>query len=169
MRGRQPDVQRNDTRLDAKTQEEQQEDRVLLAGWQPGCQRMKRRKIQSAARGGQDHESNHQKTRAGVGHDQKKSPGGSGFRLFMFEGDQAIRRKRHHFPRQQEEKCVGGSKDERQTEEQNVVEESENADVPAALPVPQITQGKHGDRQGQETQRQAEAGGYRIKPDAPGK
>ena len=61
-------------------------------------------------------------------HDQEQNPGLAGLFLLVFKADQAIGGKRHHLPGDQEEERVRGGEDERQTGEQNIVEEPQNAD-----------------------------------------
>ena len=57
MRGWQPNVKRNDSRLHSESQKEQNEDRALFPRPQLGSQQMEGLKAQVAAGGSQDEES----------------------------------------------------------------------------------------------------------------
>src|SRR5712691_208487 len=87
----------------------------------------------------------------------------------MFKANQTISRKRHHLPSHQEEECVRSRENQSKTEEQDVVEKSENAYAFPPYPVPQITERKDGRTCGHQSQRQAEVRRDRVQTNRPGK
>src|ERR1700693_891391 len=101
-------------------------------------------KAQVAAGGAQHEESQQQKPRARMGHDEEQNPGLASLPFPMFKANQTISRERHHLPGDQEEECVRSREDQSKTEQQDVIEESENAYAFPSFPVPQITERKDG-------------------------
>jgi hypothetical protein len=103
---RKPDVKGDHSRLHPKANEEKQKNDALFERRHTRSQQVETGEIQAAAGGCQDQERDQQQTGARVRHDEKKHPGVARFFLFVFEADQAERRKRHHFPRHQEKEGV---------------------------------------------------------------
>ena len=75
-----------------------------------------------------------------MGHDEEDDGGAAGLFLLVLEGDQAECRDGHDFPRQQEEERVRGGEDQRQAEQQQVIEEAHGAQVARLLHGAQIAE-----------------------------
>ncbi len=68
-----------------------------------------------------------------MSHDDVQQPGAPTLPVFVIKRDQPVGRKRHYFPADQEEEGIGGSKDDRQAQKQEMEQKAEEADVPPTL------------------------------------
>src|ERR1035441_4940093 len=89
----------------------------------------------------QQKKSEDQTTRADVRHDEKKHAGVSRFHLFMLETDEAIRRQRHDFPRDEKKEGVARQKNHRRRQQQQIEERAEHADVFASVKTARVAEG----------------------------
>src|ERR1017187_1826690 len=101
---------------------------------------MKAVKVVTAGRLEQQKESENQTTRADVRHDEKKHAGVPRFNLLVLEADEAIRRQRHDFPRDEKKEGVARQKDHRRGQQQQVEERAEHADVFAPVKTARVAQ-----------------------------
>src|ERR1017187_10288591 len=104
---RKPDVNGDDAGLDAETEKEEKKYHALLQRGHLRCEQMEAREIQASACGSKNQERDQEQTGASVRHDEEKQTGVARLFFFVLKADQAERRKRHDFPRGQEEERVG--------------------------------------------------------------
>ena len=161
-------MQRNDARLNAEAGEEQQKHGCLPGRGQPVAQIRKAGEIQTAGEVTQNQESDQQAARTGVRHDKEQYTGAAGRFIPMLEADQAIGGQRHRLPGDQEEKRVRSGEDQRQAQQQKVIEKPEDGDRTFSLERAQVTEGINRYRRRQNAEDQGEIRRQRVKPETVG-
>ena len=94
----QPDVQRHDARLDAETEQEQNERRVTFAGRHLLAEAVQAVEAVVARRLEQQQEAEDDAPGVNVRHDEVEHTGIACLGLFVLETHETIRRQRHAFP-----------------------------------------------------------------------
>ena len=165
MRRGQPDVHRNDARLDAET-EEQQKERDRAQRWgKLLADPVQRGKIQAARGRGEHQESDQQHSRAAARHQEVQQSGFPGLRGFMIEDHQEIRGHRRQLPDDQKEQNVRRREDQGQGKQKQIQQGAEHTRALANGRAGDVTDGIHRDRSRQQREGQVEVGRKRIETD----
>src|SRR6266536_5675724 len=129
----QPDVERNDTRFNAESQEKQHNSSRLLSASQLQRNGAEAGEFGVAADVNQQRKAKQQTAGINVRHDDVQQSRSSGLPVLVVERNQPVSGKRHHFTRNEKQERVGSGKYNRQAEKQKMEQETEDAEVPLAL------------------------------------
>ncbi len=113
-------MKRNHTRLNTEAHEKQHKRSGLPSARQLCRSPVEAREFGAPAALDQKGKSEEQAPCIDVRHDDVEQPRLSGLLVLMVKRDQPVSGKRHDLPPDQEQKCIGGSKDNRQAEKQDV-------------------------------------------------
>ena len=140
MRRRQPDVQRDDAGLDAKTEQEKNEGGVALAGGHRRADVVQAAEAVIARRLKEQEEAENDAPGVNVRHDEKEHARLARLRLFMLKTDQAEGGQRHQFPGDEEKPDVVRHEEQGRGQQQRVVESAQHADILAPKEAPHVAE-----------------------------
>src|SRR5438876_5656761 len=141
MRGGQPDVQRNNTRLDPESGEEKQKRRIAPSGGHSFTERVKADEAVAARRLKEQEKAEDDAAGADVRHDEVKHTGMASFRLFVLEGDQEVSGHRHQLPGHEKKESVVRDEHKGRRQQQRVVECAKHADLRSSVKAPGVAEG----------------------------
>ena len=164
MRLRQPDVQRHDARLDAETEQEQDERRVTFAGRHFSAEAVQAVEAVIARGLEQQQETEDDAPGVDVRHDEVKHTRIARLGLIVLEAHEAISRQRHDLPGDEEQPDVVRHEDECRGQQQRVEKRAEHADVFAPEETLHVAERVGRKREAQQRDDQKEKPAERVDP-----
>jgi hypothetical protein len=133
-------MKRDDSRFNAKAQEEKDKRSGLAAAGQMRRGGVKVRELGTTASLYKQSETKKQTANVRMRHDDVEQSRLPALPLFVVKRHQSVGGERHYFPCDQEQEGVGGCKDNGQVEKEEVEQETKETNVPLALEFFQIAE-----------------------------